>query len=182
MGTAASHPCLWGKRRIWLPKLLSKSSLNWHSRRLSGNFARPAPPKGIFASVLFFRIGYRACIRSIARPPLPRPWQDGCCSVSRRFARHNMARHSAWQCSHIDSYGSVFLLGIITLAASKYILPTTIIPFLEILSGLLIVGLGLYLLAKIPVFGKNLLQQLASLTAVGEEFLYPPASSNRSNR
>lgn len=42
--------------------------------------------------------------------------------------------------------GSVFLLGIITLAASQYILPTTIIPFLEILSGLLIVGLGLYLL------------------------------------
>ncbi len=42
--------------------------------------------------------------------------------------------------------GSVFLLGIVTLAASKYILPTTIIPWLEILSGLLIVGLGLYLL------------------------------------
>ena len=42
--------------------------------------------------------------------------------------------------------GSVFLLGIITLAASQYILPTTIIPLLEILSGLLIVGLGLYLL------------------------------------
>lgn len=42
--------------------------------------------------------------------------------------------------------GSVFLLGIITLAASQYILPTTIIPFLEILSGGLIVGLGLYLL------------------------------------
>ncbi len=42
--------------------------------------------------------------------------------------------------------GSVFLLGIITLAASKYIVPTAIIPWLEILSGLLIVGLGLYLL------------------------------------
>lgn len=42
--------------------------------------------------------------------------------------------------------GSVFLLGMITLAASQYILPTTIIPFLEILSGLLIVGLGSYLL------------------------------------
>ncbi len=42
--------------------------------------------------------------------------------------------------------GSVFLLGIITLAASQYILPTTIIPLLEILSGLLILGLGLYLL------------------------------------
>lgn len=42
--------------------------------------------------------------------------------------------------------GSVFLLGIVTLAASQYILPTTIIPFLEILSGVLILGLGLYLL------------------------------------
>lgn len=42
--------------------------------------------------------------------------------------------------------GSVFLLGIITLAASQYILPTTIIPFLEILSGVLILGLGVYLL------------------------------------
>ncbi len=42
--------------------------------------------------------------------------------------------------------GSVFLLGIITLAASQYILPTSIIPVLEIISGLLIVGLGLYLL------------------------------------
>ena len=41
--------------------------------------------------------------------------------------------------------GSVFLLGIITLAASQYILPTSIIPWLEILSGLMIVGLGLYL-------------------------------------
>jgi len=42
--------------------------------------------------------------------------------------------------------GSVFLLGIITLVASQYILPTSIIPILEILSGLLIVGLGVYLL------------------------------------
>jgi nickel/cobalt transporter (NicO) family protein len=42
--------------------------------------------------------------------------------------------------------GSVFLLGMFTLAASQYILPTTIIPFLEILSGALIIGLGFYLL------------------------------------
>ena len=48
--------------------------------------------------------------------------------------------------------GSVFLLGIITLAASQYILPTTLIPFLEILSGVLIVGLGLYLLWQRFVF------------------------------
>ncbi|MCB0118209.1 MAG: PD40 domain-containing protein [Anaerolineales bacterium] len=51
--------------------------------------------------------------------------------------------------------GSVFLLGIITLAASKYILPTTIIPFLEILSGVLILGLGLYLLWQRFVYWRS---------------------------
>ncbi|MBL8098488.1 MAG: hypothetical protein JNK81_04865 [Anaerolineales bacterium] len=51
--------------------------------------------------------------------------------------------------------GSVFLMGIITLAASQYILPTTIIPFLEILSGVLILGLGFYLLwQRIQVWRK----------------------------
>lgn len=51
--------------------------------------------------------------------------------------------------------GSVFLLGIITLAASQYILPTTIIPFLEILSGVLILGLGVYLLWQRFLFWRN---------------------------
>lgn len=41
--------------------------------------------------------------------------------------------------------GSVFLIGLFTLAASQYILPTSIIPVLEIVSGLMIIGLGLYL-------------------------------------
>jgi nickel/cobalt exporter len=41
--------------------------------------------------------------------------------------------------------GSVLVLGLVTLLASRYILPTTLIPVLEIVSGLLIVGLGLYL-------------------------------------
>lgn len=51
--------------------------------------------------------------------------------------------------------GSVFLLGMFTLAASQYILPTTIIPFLEILSGVLILGLGFYLLwQRIQVWRK----------------------------
>ena len=54
--------------------------------------------------------------------------------------------------------GSVFLLGIITLAASQYILPTTIIPLLEILSGLLIVGLGLYLLWQRFLFWRKSLK------------------------
>ena len=51
--------------------------------------------------------------------------------------------------------GSVFLLGIITLAASQYILPTTIIPFLEILSGVLILGLGVYLLWQRFIFWRD---------------------------
>lgn len=51
--------------------------------------------------------------------------------------------------------GSVFLLGILTLAASKYFLPTTVIPFLEILSGLLILGLGVYLLWQRFVYWRS---------------------------
>ncbi|MBN1993826.1 MAG: PD40 domain-containing protein [Anaerolineae bacterium] len=42
--------------------------------------------------------------------------------------------------------GSVFVLGLITLAASQYILPTHLSFILEIISGLLIVGLGASLL------------------------------------
>lgn len=51
--------------------------------------------------------------------------------------------------------GSVFLLGILTLAASQYILPTTVIPFLEVLSGVLILGLGLYLLWQRFVYWRS---------------------------
>ena len=62
------------------------------------------------------------------------------------------SRGTAWHAVVLGSVvtlthtGSVFLLGIITLAASQYILPTSIIPWLEIISGLMIVGLGFYLL------------------------------------
>lgn len=62
------------------------------------------------------------------------------------------SRGTAWHAVVLGSVvtlthtGSVFLLGIVTLATSQYILPTRIIPALEILSGLLIVGLGFYLL------------------------------------
>lgn len=62
---------------------------------------------------------------------------------SRGTTRHAIALGSVVTLTHT---GSVFLLGVITLAASQYILPTSIIPMLEILSGLLIVGLGFYLL------------------------------------
>ncbi len=51
--------------------------------------------------------------------------------------------------------GSVFLLGILTLAASQYFLPTTVIPFLEILSGVLILGLGVYLLWQRFLFWRD---------------------------
>lgn len=61
--------------------------------------------------------------------------------------------------------GSVFLLGILTLAASQYFLPTVVIPFLEILSGVLILGLGLYLLWQRFVFWrKSNVGQASSLT------------------
>ncbi|HKJ27237.1 MAG TPA: hypothetical protein VJ965_06350, partial [Anaerolineales bacterium] len=43
--------------------------------------------------------------------------------------------------------GSVFALGLLTLAASSYFLPTDIFPFLELISGLLILILGVGLLA-----------------------------------
>jgi nickel/cobalt transporter (NicO) family protein len=62
------------------------------------------------------------------------------------------SRGTAWHAVVLGSVvtlthtGSVFLLGIITLAASQYILPTSIIPWLEVASGLMIVSLGLYLL------------------------------------
>ena len=43
--------------------------------------------------------------------------------------------------------GSVFALGLATLAASSYFMPTDVFPLLEIISGLLILILGISLLA-----------------------------------
>jgi ABC-type nickel/cobalt efflux system permease component RcnA/Tol biopolymer transport system component len=62
---------------------------------------------------------------------------------ARGTARHAIALGGIVTLTHT---GSVFLLGIVTLAASRYILPTRLIPALEALSGLLILGLGFYLL------------------------------------
>lgn len=64
---------------------------------------------------------------------------------ARGTTRHAIALGSIVTLTHT---GSVFLLGIITLVASRYILPTRLIPALEVLSGLLILGLGLYLLSQ----------------------------------
>jgi ABC-type nickel/cobalt efflux system permease component RcnA/Tol biopolymer transport system component len=44
--------------------------------------------------------------------------------------------------------GSVILLGLVTLLASHYILPTLITPWLEIFSGLLVIGFGISLFVR----------------------------------
>jgi len=66
--------------------------------------------------------------------------------------------------------GSVFLLGILTLAASQYFLPTTVIPFLEILSGVLILGLGMYLLWQRFVYWRK--------SNVGQAFSLTPSQNS----
>ena len=62
---------------------------------------------------------------------------------SRGTTKHAIALGSIVTLTHT---GSVFLLGVVTLVASKYFLPSNLIPLLEILSGVLIVGLGISLL------------------------------------
>jgi len=64
---------------------------------------------------------------------------------TRGTVRHAIALGSIVTLTHT---GSVLLLGVITLVASRYILPTRLIPALEVLSGLLILGLGVYLLIQ----------------------------------
>ena len=62
---------------------------------------------------------------------------------SRGTTQHAIALGSIVTLTHT---GSVFLLGLITLVASRYFLPTKLILILEVVSGLLIVGLGFSLL------------------------------------
>ncbi len=64
---------------------------------------------------------------------------------SRGTTRHAIALGSIVTLTHT---GSVFLLGLVTLVASRYFLPTRLIPILEVLSGALILVLGLGLLAQ----------------------------------
>ncbi|MCC6569048.1 MAG: hypothetical protein IT315_07410, partial [Anaerolineales bacterium] len=64
---------------------------------------------------------------------------------SRGTAKHAVVLGSVVTLTHT---GSVLLLGVVTLTVSQYFLPTVFIPLLELLSGLLIVGLGLYLLIQ----------------------------------
>ena len=64
------------------------------------------------------------------------------------------ARGSSWHAVVLGSVvtlthtGSVLVLGLITLVASRYILSNNLIPVMEGFSGLLIVGLGVYLLVQ----------------------------------
>ena len=48
----------------------------------------------------------------------------------------------------ITHTGSVLILGLITLLASHYILPALIVPWLEVISGLLVIGFGINLLIQ----------------------------------
>jgi nickel/cobalt exporter len=48
----------------------------------------------------------------------------------------------------ITHTGSVLILGLITLFASHYILPALIVPWLEVISGLLVIGFGINLLIQ----------------------------------
>ena len=62
--------------------------------------------------------------------------------ASKGTARHALLLGIIVTISHT---AGVYLLGAITLYAQKYILPDRIYPFLGVLSGILIVGMGLYL-------------------------------------
>jgi nickel/cobalt exporter len=64
---------------------------------------------------------------------------------SRGTARHAIALGGIVTLTHT---GSVLALGVLTLAASHFIMPTTLFPILEMASGLLIVGMGLGLLFR----------------------------------
>lgn len=48
----------------------------------------------------------------------------------------------------ITHTGSVLVLGLVTLLASYYILPALIVPWLEVISGLLVIGFGISLLIQ----------------------------------
>jgi len=64
---------------------------------------------------------------------------------SRGTTRHALALGTIVTATHT---GSVFALGLVTLLASQYILPTDLFPLLEITSGVLILGLGASLLIQ----------------------------------
>lgn len=89
--------------------------------------------------------------------------------------------------------GSVFALGLLTLAASSYLMPTDVFPLLELVSGLLILGLGIGLLLPrlrdlhaqrqqqkqidaIPVSGPERLVLNQPITELGPKHSHTPES------
>lgn len=64
---------------------------------------------------------------------------------SRGTTRHAIALGGVVTLTHT---GSVLAVGLLTLAASRFFMPTDIFPLLEIASGLLIIGMGLILLQR----------------------------------
>ena len=64
---------------------------------------------------------------------------------TRGTLRHAVALGSIVTVTHT---GSVLALGVITLAASHILLPTTLFPLLEMTSGLLVIGMGALLLVR----------------------------------
>ncbi len=60
------------------------------------------------------------------------------------------ARHAFWlgMIVTISHTAGVYLLGAVTLYAQKYIMPDRLYPFLSVISGILIAGMGIYILLK----------------------------------
>lgn len=60
------------------------------------------------------------------------------------------ARHALWLglIVTLSHTAGVYLLGVVTLYAQKYVMPDRLYPFLSVISGILIAGMGIYILLK----------------------------------
>lgn len=75
--------------------------------------------------------------------------------------------------------GSVLLLGLISLVASRYILPSIFMPILETISGLLVIGFGIHLLLKrTGELRENRLAERKKKTIFSMKNRYKPVSVN----
>jgi nickel/cobalt exporter len=84
---------------------------------------------------------------------------------SKGTARHALLLGMIVTLSHT---AGVYLLGAITLYAQKYILPDRIYPFLGVLSGILIAGMGCYLFLQRSVGGEFAHTHSHEMSVVGE--------------
>jgi nickel/cobalt transporter (NicO) family protein len=64
---------------------------------------------------------------------------------SRGTMRHAVVLGSIVTLTHT---GSVLTIGLLTLVASRYLMPTTLFPYLELASGLLVIAMGIGLLSR----------------------------------